>query len=69
MEQDETNLEQIIKVLENIETQNLAEDVEIIKWLSNITHPDFKLVDSLINLFLDNILDLTLSKNLLRVLR
>jgi len=69
MEKDETNLEQIMQVLENIETQNLAEDVEIKKWLSNITHPDFKLVDSLINLFLDNILDLTLSKNLLRVLR
>ena len=56
-------------VLENIEAQNLSEDPNIIKWLTNITHPDFKLVESMVNLFLDNILDLLLSKNILKVIR
>jgi len=69
MDQEETNIDQIIVVLENIEVQNLAEDPSIISWLNNITHPDFKLIDSMINLFLDNIMDLNLSKNILKVLR
>ena len=69
MDQEETNIDQIIVVLENIEVQNLAEDPSIISWLNNITHPDFKLIDSMINLFLDNIMDLNLSKNILNVLR
>jgi len=69
MDQEETNLDQIMIVLENIEAQNLSQEPSIKNWLSNITHPDFKLIDSMINLFLDNILDLTLSKNILKVLR
>ena len=66
---DETNLETIITVLENIELQDMSKDEQIVKWLENITHPEFQLVDSLINLFTDNLSDSETTKNILKVLR
>jgi hypothetical protein len=64
-----TNLETIITVLENIERENLSKDEQIIKWLNDVTHPDFQLIDSLITLFMDNITDLETTGNILKVLR
>jgi hypothetical protein len=55
--------------LENIERDNLSKDEQIIKWLNDVTHPDFQLIDSLITLFMDNITDLETTGNILKVLR
>jgi hypothetical protein len=68
-EMEDTNIDQIITVLENIEKQNLNDDPQIKDWLNQITNPEFQLVDSLINLFLDNISDLQTTGNILKVLR
>ena len=48
------NLNQIIYTLENIEKHNLSKDPQIIDWIDQITDPDFDLVFSLIDLFIDN---------------
>ena len=66
---DDNNLEQIITVLENMESQNLSEDVKIQEWLEQITDPEFQLIDSMINLFLDNIEDKETTTNIFKVLR
>lgn len=66
---EDTNLEQIITVLENMEIQNMSDDPQIQGWLEQITMPEFQLIDSLINLFLDNLTDLKTTSNILKVLR
>lgn len=66
---EDAKLEQIITVLENIEGHNLSEDPQIKEWLKQVTNPEFQLVDSLINLFLDHLTDITLTVNILKVLR
>jgi hypothetical protein len=66
---EETNLETIIQTLENIELNNLSKDERIQEWLDNITNEEFQLVDSLINLFLDNIRDIRTANNIMKVLR
>lgn len=66
---EETNLETIIQALENIELNNLSKDERIQEWLDNITNEEFQLVDSLINLFMDNIRDTKTTNNIMKVLR
>jgi hypothetical protein len=66
---EDTNLEQIITVLENMESQNMSDDVQIQDWLEQITDPEFQLVDSLINLFMDSMDDTQTTTNILKVLR
>ena len=66
---EDTNLEEIIGVLERIEEGNMSHDEKIISWLENITNVEFQLVDSLINLFLDNVKDIRTTTNILKVLR
>ncbi len=65
----ETNIDQIITVLENMESQNMSEDTQIQDWLEQITDPEFQLVDSLITLFLDNMDDHKVTSNIFKVLR
>jgi len=48
------NLNQIIFSLEKVEKHNLSKDPQIIEWIDQITDPDFDLVFSLIDLFIDN---------------
>jgi hypothetical protein len=71
-------MKQIIFILLNIsllgatlpyEEMLLSDDPQIKEWLKQITNPEFQVVDSLINLFLDNMKDNELSKNILKVLR
>jgi hypothetical protein len=69
MNQEETKIEQISLVLDEIEEQNLKDDPGISSWLGEIAKPEFKLIDSLINLFLDKLLDLKLTNDILKVLR
>jgi hypothetical protein len=52
-----------------MESQNLSEDVKIQEWLEQITDPEFQLIDSMINLFLDNIEDKETTTNIFKVLR
>lgn len=66
---DDTSLETIVTVLENIERENLSHNQDIQNWLENITQPDFQLIDSMITLFLDNISDLETTATILKVLR
>jgi hypothetical protein len=66
---EEASLEQIITVLENIERHNESNNPQIKEWLKQITNPEFQLIDSLINLFLDNLKDSALTVNILKVLR
>ncbi len=65
----DTSLDKIMVVLENIEEQNLKDDPSVQKWIASITHPDFKLIQSMTSLFLDNIQETTSSSNILKVLR
>ena len=67
-EGEEMSLEKIVIALENIEAQNLKDDESIQKWLYNITSPEFKLIDSFINLFLDSINDQELVGTIFKVL-
>jgi hypothetical protein len=67
---EDTNLEQIITVFENIEKDSLGEDPKIKEWIKNITNSEFQLIDSLLNLFLDNVENTQeMSKSILKVLR
>lgn len=63
------NLEQIIIALENIEKQNLSKEPQIIEWINQITDPDFDLVYSLIDLFIENKGDVESQKMIIKVLR
>jgi predicted nuclease of restriction endonuclease-like RecB superfamily len=63
------NLQQIIIALENIEKQNLSKEPQIIEWINHITDPDFDLVNSLIDLFIENKGEVETQKMILKVLR
>ena len=65
---DELSLDKIIIALENIESQNLRDDESIQNWLSQITSPEFKLIEGFINLFLDSMNDTELSNTIFKVL-
>ena len=52
---EETKLTQIIEALLNIEKNNLSDDPSIREWLKQITNAEFKLVDSLINVIVNNL--------------
>jgi len=45
-------LDKIVVALENIERENLNDSPEVIEWIKQITDPEFKLIDSLISVFL-----------------
>lgn len=62
-------LNNIINVLEKIETNNLSEDPETKNWLNQITDSEFGLVSSCIDLLLENISNPSLTKNIILVLR
>ena len=55
--EEDFNIEQIVIALENIEKKNLKDDQTIIDWLEKITHPDFKFVDTLVDLILSDLTD------------
>jgi len=63
------NLKQIIIALEKIEKQNLSKDPQIVEWLNQITNPDFDLVNSLVDLFIQNTGNNESQKSILKVLR
>ena len=65
---DDMSLDKIAIVLENIESQNLKDDENVMNWLKQITSPEFKLIESFINLFLDSIQDHQLVATILKVL-
>jgi hypothetical protein len=65
----ESNLEQIVSVLTNIERENLYKNPQIQDWILQITKPEFQLVDSLISLFMNSLNDLKTSRDILKVLR
>ena len=63
------NLKQIIIALENIEKQNLSKEPQIMAWIEQITDPDFELINSLIDLFIENKAEGETQKLILKVLR
>jgi len=66
---EELGFNEILEKLEYIENKNMQNDDTINIWLEKITNSDYKLVDSLINLFNKNITDLKLTGNILKVFR
>lgn len=66
---EETNIDQIIEVLERIEKEELSEDPDIKNWLIQITQVEFQLIESFINMFVENIKDPELTDNVIKVLR
>lgn len=65
---DDLSLDKIVIALENIESQNLKDDEGIQNWLSQITSPEFKLIEGFINLFSESIKDYELSNTIFKVL-
>jgi hypothetical protein len=63
------NLKQIIVTLEKIEKKNLSKEPQIVEWLNQITDPDFDLVNSLVDLFIQNTGNSESQKSILKVLR
>ena len=51
--EDNFDIEKIVIALENIERDNLKDNVEIVEWINKMIDPDFKFVDSLVDL-IDN---------------
>lgn len=66
---EETNIDQIIEVLERIEKEELSEDPDIKNWLIQITQVEFQLIESFIVMFVENIKDPELTDNVIKVLR
>lgn len=66
---EETNIDQIIEVLERIEKEELSEDPDIKNWLIQITQVEFQLIESFIVMFIENIKDPELTDNVIKVLR
>lgn len=66
---EDTNIDQIIEVLKRIETEELSDDPEIKNWLIQITLPEFQLIESLIEMFIENIKDELLTDNVIKVVR
>jgi hypothetical protein len=66
---EETNIEEIIEVLERIEKEDLSEDPEIKAWLAEITKEEFQLIDPFITIFIENLKDVELTDNIVKVLR
>lgn len=66
---EETNIEEIIEVLERIEKEDLSEDPEIKNWLEQITQVEFQLIEPFISMFIQNLKDSELTDNVLKVLR
>ena len=67
-EGDDISLDKIVIALENIEAEDLQQNEDIQNWLKQITSPEFKLIDSFINLFLDSINDIGLATTIFKVL-
>jgi hypothetical protein len=51
------DVEQIVTALENIESQDLKDNPETIDWINKITDPEFKFIESLVDLILADIND------------
>jgi len=66
---EETNIDQIIEVLEKIEKEELSEDPDIKNWLIQITQVEFQLIESFIVMFIENIKDPSLTDDVVKVLR
>jgi hypothetical protein len=66
--EEELSLDKIVIALENIESQNLKDDEGIKNWLSQITSPEFKLIEGFINLFTESLNDHQLSNTIFKVL-
>jgi hypothetical protein len=61
------NLEQIKELIENIETSEKTP--ELIEWMKEISAPDYGLVDSMIETFMEKMADITFANSILRALR
>jgi len=68
MDGNNTNLEQLLKNLENAESK-FENDSKIKIWVDKITQSDFRLVDSLIIKFVKNINDKSITLCVLKCLR
>ncbi len=68
-ESEETQIDEIISVLERVEKEELSDDPDIKNWLYQITDEKFELIDSLIVMFVENIKDPVLTDNVIKVLR
>jgi hypothetical protein len=66
---EETNIDQIIEVLERIEKEELSEDPDIKNWLIQITQVEFQLIESFVVMFIENMKDPELTDNVIKVLR
>ncbi len=66
---EETNIDQIIEVLERIEKEELSEDPDIKNWLIQITQEEFQLIESFIVMFIENLKDPELTDSVIKVLR
>lgn len=61
------NLDQIVLVLENIERQNLKDDPSTMEWIDNITDPEFKLIESLIDMLISDLKNRTNVTTILKI--
>lgn len=61
------NLEQIKELIESIETSEKTP--ELIDWMKEISAPDYGLVDSMIDTFVEKMNDIKLANSILRALR
>jgi hypothetical protein len=61
------NLEQIKELIENIE--NSEKTPELIDWMKEISTPDYGLVDSMIDTFMERMSDIKLANSILKALR
>ena len=66
---EETNIDQIIEVLEKIEKEDISEDPDIKNWLIQITQEEFQLIESFLVMFVENIRDPNLTDSIIKVLR
>ena len=53
--QPNCNLDQIVIALENIERQNLKDDPDTMNWIDHITDPEFKLIESLVDMLISDL--------------
>lgn len=66
--EESTDIESIVTALENIERQDLKDDPNTIEWINKITDPEFKLIDSLIEIMITDINNHKQTSTILKIL-
>jgi len=66
---EETHFNEILERIEKIEINNNLQDQISNLWLENLTHPNNRIINSLINLLIQNKSNIKLTKNILKVIR